>query len=52
MERDDGWSMQAAVNLGGALALLAVGALAAWYREKGRDGMVAVLPAVPGPDTA
>ena len=35
LEQDDRWAMQIAVNVGGAAALVAVGALAAWYREKG-----------------
>ncbi len=37
MEADDGPAMQVAVNLVGGAALVAVGALAAWYREKGRE---------------
>ena len=36
MEHNEGWAVQAAVNALGGLALVAVGALAAWYREKGR----------------
>lgn len=36
MEFDDGWLAQLGVNLLGALALAAVGALAAWYDGKGR----------------
>jgi hypothetical protein len=36
LETDDGASMQFAVNVLGALAMLAVAGLAAWYRGKGR----------------
>jgi hypothetical protein len=32
LEQDDGWAMQAAVNVCGLAALVAVGAVAAWYR--------------------
>ena len=35
LEADEGAAMQVAVNLFGALAMLAVGGLAAWYREQG-----------------
>ncbi len=35
MEERPNWTVQAAVNICGALALFAVGALAAWYRRKG-----------------
>ena len=37
LEEHNGWVVQAGVNLAGAAALLGVGALAAWYREKGRQ---------------
>ncbi len=43
MEDQGGWLMQAGVNLVGSLALVSVGALAAWYRQKGR----AARPALP-----
>jgi hypothetical protein len=43
MEEQTGWTIQLAVNVVGAAALLGVGALAAWYREKGRQP----LPATP-----
>jgi len=36
MEVTDGWWVQAAVNIAGGMLLVAVGAVAAWYREKGR----------------
>jgi len=36
LEAHDGLAMQVAMNLFGALAMLAVAALAAWYRYKGR----------------
>lgn len=45
MEEKGGWLVQAAVNIAGPLLLLAVGALAAWYREKGRTAR-ADLPAI------
>lgn len=44
MEVQPDWEVQAAVNLLGALALVGVGALAAWYRNKGRVARD-VLPA-------
>ena len=36
MEERAGWAVQAAVNILGAAAMVAVGALAAWYKQKGR----------------
>ena len=36
MEEVDGWWVQVVVNVAGALALVGVGALSAYYREKGR----------------
>ena len=36
LEYDDRAFMQVAINLLGAIAMLAVGALAAWYRTKGK----------------
>jgi hypothetical protein len=36
MEEADGWWVQVVVNIVGALLLVGVGALAAYYREKGR----------------
>lgn len=54
LETDDGGAMQLAVNAGGALSMLAVAALAAWYRGKGRaPGARAqvALPAVARTDT-
>ncbi len=44
MEERPDWFVQALVNLLGAVALVAVGALAAWYRQKGRMARAA-LPA-------
>ncbi|WP_428484438.1 OpgC family protein [Rhodopila sp.] len=44
LEYDDGVMMQVAVNLFGAIGMVAVGALAAWYRTKGKpqpQGMAA-----------
>ncbi|GAC1342823.1 MAG: OpgC domain-containing protein [Acetobacteraceae bacterium] len=35
MEEQPDWTVQAAVNLFGTVALVGVGALAAWYRQKG-----------------
>lgn len=43
MEEHEGWVGQAGVNLAGSVALVGVGALAAWYRQKGR----AARPALP-----
>ena len=37
MEQQQGWAAQVGVNAVGALALVSVAALAAWYREKGRQ---------------
>lgn len=54
LESNDGGAMQVAVNLFGALAMLAVAALAAWYRGKGRAAPArqqASLPAVARTDT-
>jgi hypothetical protein len=54
LEYDDSALMQVAVNVGGALAMMAVGAIAAWYRAKGRAGRVpaaVVLPAAGRTDT-
>ena len=45
MEEQPDWTIQAAVNILGAAALVAVGALAAWYRNKGKVTHK-VLPAV------
>lgn len=36
MEERSDWIVQAAVNLAGGLLMVAVGALAAWYRQKGK----------------
>ena len=36
MEERSDWATQAAVNAAGTAALVAVGALAAWYKQKGR----------------
>jgi len=36
MEEFDGWLTMAAVNLIGTAALIAVGGLASWYKNKGR----------------
>jgi hypothetical protein len=54
LEADEGIAMQVAVNLLGALAMVAVGGLAAWYRSKGRASTArqpATLPAVVRTDT-
>jgi len=48
MEEQPSWTVQAAVNLCGGLSLVAVGALAAWYRRKGavaRSALPAAEPA-------
>ncbi len=41
MEWREGWMVQLAVNIAGSFALLGVGALSAWYREKGRQALPA-----------
>jgi hypothetical protein len=48
LEYDDRLAMQVAVNLCGALAMICVGGLSAWYRAKGRAPAMraAALPAV------
>jgi hypothetical protein len=56
LEYDDGWPMQVAVNALGALGMVALGALAAWYRTKGRPAASrgtpgALLPVNAQPDT-
>jgi hypothetical protein len=56
LEYDDGWFMQVAVNLLGALGMVVLGALAAWYRTKGRSASPrgtpgALLPVNAQPDT-
>ena len=54
LESDDGGAMQVAVNLFGALSMLAVAGLTAWYRGKGRAGpsrQVANLPVVARTDS-
>ena len=48
MEEQGGWQVQAFVNVSGACAMVAVGALAAWYRQKGRvasKGLPVITPA-------
>jgi hypothetical protein len=54
LEANEGATMQLAVNLFGALAMVAVAALAAWYRGKGRVASpraAVTLPAVARTDT-
>jgi hypothetical protein len=54
LEADEGALMQVAVNLLGALAMVAVGGLAAWYRGKERASAArptAALPATARTDT-
>jgi hypothetical protein len=54
LEAHEDAAMQIAVNLLGALAMLAVAVLAAWYRGKGRapaQRQPVTLPAVAGTDT-
>jgi hypothetical protein len=54
LEAEEGVAMQVAVNLLGALAMVAVGGLAAWYRSKGRapaSRQPVSLPAVARTDT-
>jgi hypothetical protein len=53
LEYDDRAPMQAGINLAGAVGMVAVGALAAWYRTKGKAKPRAgtVLPVDAQPDT-
>lgn len=59
LEYDDGWLMQAGVNLLGAVGMVAVGGLAAWYRTKGKPApsrgapatSASLLPVHAQPDT-
>jgi hypothetical protein len=52
LEYDDRLPMQAGINLAGAVGMVAVGALAAWYRTKGAPRTRAtLLPADAQPDT-
>ncbi len=51
MEERAGWAVQAGVNITGIVAMVAVGALAAWYRQKGRTVQTA-LPDLPHSDNA
>lgn len=46
MEERGDWAVQAGVNAVGIAAMVAVGALAAWYRQKGRVSR-AILPDLP-----
>jgi hypothetical protein len=58
MEYDDGPPMQVAVNGAGFAAMVAIGALCAWYRAKGaepgsrKNHSIADLPTLQGADTA
>jgi hypothetical protein len=53
LEYDDRAPMQAGINLAGAVGMVAVGALAAWYRAKGKAAprSSALLPVDAQPDT-
>jgi hypothetical protein len=53
LEYDDRALMQTGINLSGALGMVAVGALAAWYRTKGKTKThaSALLPVDAQPDT-
>jgi hypothetical protein len=53
LEYDDGTAMQIGANLSGALVMVGIGALAAWYRGKGRRPVrsPAALPVVARTDT-
>ncbi|MBC7799739.1 MAG: OpgC domain-containing protein [Gemmatimonadaceae bacterium] len=46
MEERSGWAVQAGVNLFGITAMVAIGCLAAWYKQKGRLPRTG-LPEVP-----
>ena len=43
-EQGGGWGIQTVVNLVGPAALVGVGALSAWYRDKGRNPLPLVQP--------
>ncbi|MDT7952294.1 MAG: OpgC domain-containing protein [Acetobacteraceae bacterium] len=49
MEERPNWQVQAAVNIVGAGALVAVGALAAWYRRKGTAARAEATAETPRP---
>jgi hypothetical protein len=49
LEQSDRWPMQLAVNLLGLAALVAIGAVAAWYRRRDR-GEAGAHPAVALPE--
>jgi hypothetical protein len=53
LEYDDGAAMQVGANLAGALVMVGIGGLAAWYRSKGRrpSRAPAALPVVARTDT-
>jgi hypothetical protein len=51
MEEQAGWMVQAGVNVTGLATLVAVGALAAWYKRKGLVAR-AVLPELTRPGNA
>ena len=52
LEETDGWGMQALVNIGGAAALVGLGALTAWYgAEKRGNRRPAATPGLPSPAT-
>ena len=51
LEQSDAWPMQIAVNVAGPVLLLAVAALAAWYRDKAR-ALRSDLPPRPHADSA
>ncbi len=44
LEYDDRAFMQVTINVSGAMAMLAVGALAAWYRTKGKARVPRAAP--------
>ena len=49
LEETDGWGMQALVNIGGAAALVGLGALTAWYGAEKRGSRRPATPGLPGP---
>ncbi len=47
MEEAIGWWVQIAVNAAGAVLMVTIGALAAWYREKGKMAAAPLARGVP-----
>lgn len=50
LEMDDGWPMQALVNLAGLAALVSIGLVAAWYQHRDRGEAPRPAPNLPTPN--